>query len=144
VLAAALLLALNELLFYFGPYRQAHTFADRNTEIAHGVADYLNTLDSAATTAYFYGPPSMYIDFPTIPFLAASYQANVNLFNVMMGEETAVSPSPTTETLTFVVLPERVSELVDLQNRYANGEQITIPGFHANPLFYVYEVDLLP
>lgn len=140
LLVVAALIALSEILFYFGPYRQGHTFADRNTEIAHGVADYLNTLDGATTTAYFYGPPHMYISFPTIPFLTDRFTANENLFDILPEGETAVIPEPNNPSLTFIFLPERAQELEAVQTGYPNGEQKTISGFHANPLFYTYEV----
>ena len=140
LLIMAALIALNEILFYFGPYRQSHSFADRNTEIAYEVADYLNTLEGDSTTAYFHGAPNMYINFPTIPYLAHEFMANKNLFDVADGEETAVMPSPATPSLTFIFLPERADELEAIQAEYPGGEEQTIPGFHTNPLFYTYEV----
>ena len=140
LLVIAAVIALNEMLFYFGAYRQTHTFADRNTEIAHGVADYLNTLDGDTTTAFFYGPPNMYINFPTIPFLAQEFSANQNLFDVPPEGETAVLPDPTSPTITFIFLPERAHEIAATQAEFPGGKQQTISGFHANPLFYTYEV----
>ncbi len=114
VLVVAALIALNESFFYFGPYRAAHTFADRNTEIAHEIAVYLNTLDSDTTTAYFFGPPNMYISFPTIPFLAPSFTANENLFDVVGGVEKAVYSPPNTDARTFILLPVRGGEIVSI------------------------------
>jgi hypothetical protein len=140
LLVIAAVIALSEMLFYFGPYRQSHTFADRNTEIAQGVAEYLNTLDSEATTAFFYGPPSMYINFPTIPFLAPDFTANVNLFDVPPEGETAVLSESPRAQLTFIILPERTPELAAIQAEYPGGTQEAISGFHANPLFYTYTV----
>ena len=140
LLVIAAVIALNEMLFYFGPYRQGHTFADRNTEIAQGIAEYLNTLDSEATTAYFYGPPSMYISFPTIPFLAPEFAANENLFDVPPEGETAVLPESSRAHLTFIFLPERAPEMAAVEAEYPGGIQEAVSGFHANPLFYTYAV----
>ncbi|MBE2223500.1 MAG: glycosyltransferase family 39 protein [Anaerolineae bacterium] len=140
LLIIAALIAFSEMLFYFGTYRQAHTFADRNTEIAHGIADYLNTLPADATTAYFYGPPNMYINFPTIPYLAGEFSANINLFDVPPEGETAVFPEVATPTLTFIFLPERAGEIEATQAAYPGGTQHAYAGYHANPLFYTYEV----
>jgi hypothetical protein len=140
LLIIAALIAFNEMIFYFGAYRQGHTFADRNTEIAHEIAEYLNTLPGNETTAYFYGPPSMYISFPTIPYLAQEFRANENLFDVPPGGETAVLPETTNPNLTFIFLPERAQEIEATQAAYPGGEQQTISGFHANPLFFVYHV----
>ena len=140
LLIIAAIIALNEILFYFGPYRQSHTFADRNTEIAFEVAEYLNTLEGDSTTAYFHGAPNMYISFPTIPYLAHEFTANKNLFDVADGEETAVMPTPIMPSLAFIFLPERANELEAIEAEYPGGVQQTVPGFHANPLFYTYEV----
>ena len=140
LLVIAAVIALSEMLFYFGAYRQAHMFADRNTEIAQGVAEYLNTLDSEATTAFFYGPPSMYINFPTIPFLAQEYTANENLFDVPPAGETAVLAESPRVHLTFIFLPERAHEIAAVEAEYPGGKQESISGYHANPLFYTYEV----
>jgi hypothetical protein len=141
LLIIAALIALSEMAFYFGAYRQGHTFADRNTEIAQGVAEYLNTLDGEATTAYFYGPPNMYINFPTIPFLAQDFVANSNLFDVVSAEETAVLPQTDADHLTFIFLPERAGEMEEVRRIFPDGEEETAVGYHANPLFYTYEVE---
>lgn len=134
-----LLLTVRDLTFYFGTYRQANppTFADRNTEVADEVADYLNTLDGD-WTAYFYGPPSMYISFPTIPFLAREFDAGTNLFDV----EAPDSPLPPASTAhhVFIFLPERSGEISSVQAQFPNGNMEFFEGKYANPLFFAYEV----
>ncbi|MBK8987871.1 MAG: methyltransferase domain-containing protein [Chloroflexi bacterium] len=140
LLVVAMLLSLNEMFFYYGRYRQSYSFGDRNTEIAQGMADYLNTLAGADWTAYFYGPPSMYISFPTIPFLATEFQANANLFDVPDAD--AELPAPSGDQLTFIFLPERAAEMEEVGAVYPNGRAYSQPGHHADPLFYVYEVEL--
>ena len=140
LLIVAALISFNEMLYYFGAYRQSHTFADRNTEIAHEIAEYLNTLPGDSTTAYFFGPPNMYISFPTIPYLAQGFSANENLFDVLPEGETAVLPETNNPSFTFIFLPERSSEIEATQAAYPGGQQQTFSGFHANPLFYTYEV----
>ena len=132
----AMLFTLNDVAFYFGRYQAAHTFADRNTEIAHNIANYLNDL-GAGWTAYFYGPPTMYADFPTIPFLAGdTFQPRTNLFDVAEGE---MAPA-TTGNLVFIFLPERLDELASIESVYPDGRLLTFNGYHAAPLFHVYEV----
>ncbi len=139
LLVLATLVSLNEMFFYYGRYRQSYTFGDRNTEIAQGVADYLNSLNGANASAYFYGPPVMYINFPTIPFLVTEFQANQNLFDVA---ESTGSPTPSSQNVSFIFLPERAGEIDAVEEMYPNGRAYSLPGHHANPLFYIYEVEL--
>ena len=138
LVAIATLFALNDVAFYFGRYQAEHTFADRNTEIADNVADYLHQL-GAGWTGYFYGPPTMYADFPTIPFLAgATFQPGTNLVDVAEGD---VAPAPATSgNLVFIFLPERLDEVAPIEVMYPDGRLLTFDGYHANPLFHVYEV----
>lgn len=138
LLVIAVALAGLDLFFYFGRYQNQHTFGDRNTEIADDMSDYLNTL-SGDWTAYFYGPPSMYVGFPTIPFLAQDFHENVNLFDVP--PQTAVLPPTAATKRTFIFLPERLDDMGAVQNQFPDGELQTVSGFHADPLFYIYEVE---
>jgi hypothetical protein len=138
LLIVAIFFTVGDIIFYFGRYQNEHTFADRNTEIAHEMADYLNSLDGQ-WSAYFYGPPSMFISFPTIPFLASDFQGGINLFDV--NEPNASLPSAPTPDLTFIFLPERINELATVRALHPNGRERTFAGFHADPLFYVYEVE---
>jgi len=144
LLIVAMLLSLNEMFFYYGRYRLSYSFGDRNTEVAQGMADYLNTLDGQASTAYFYGPPNMYVSFPTIPFLVTAFRENQNLFDVpaVEAESDFDLPTPTGSDLFFIFLPERAGEIEAVKAMYPNGRAYSHPGHHANPLFYVYEVEL--
>lgn len=130
-------IALYDIGFYFGTYRYEHRFGDRNTEIADGVAKYLNRLDGQ-WIAHFYGPPGMYVDFPTIPFLAQDFKEDVNLFNVP--EAGFVSSNPQMSDQSFIFLPERYDEIEQLRDNYPTGTELSFPGYYADPLFYVYEV----
>jgi hypothetical protein len=138
LLAAAMLFTLLDISFYFGTYRQQHIFADRNTEIANNLAGYLNDLDQE-WTAYFYGPPSMYVGFPNIPFLVQDFTEGYNLFDVSAPPEDELALAPTANR-TFIFLPERSNELEKVRGMFPNGRLQTIAGFHADPLFFVYEV----
>ena len=83
-------------------------------------------------------PPSMYVSFPTIPFLAPEFENGRNLFDI---NEPGFAPPPTgAANQTYIFLPERFGEFQALQEQFPNGTLQTIPGFHANPLFYAYEV----
>jgi 4-amino-4-deoxy-L-arabinose transferase-like glycosyltransferase len=137
LMAVAMLIALLDINFYFVTYRQQHSFADRNTEIADNLAAYLNTLETE-WDAYFFGAPNMYVDFPTITFLVTNFQKNVNLFDVEGFNSANIQA--TTKNKTFVFLPEHSAEIGEVQTQYPDGRLITFPGFHADPLFFAYEV----
>ena len=132
----AVLLVVGDVAFYYGRYRVDHQFADRNTEVAHRMADYLNGQEAVRTT-YFLGPPSMFTDFPTIPLLSQQHVRGVNLFDVPIEEPTV---SADAAELSFVILPERQQEIDGLQAQFPGGELSSVEGYFASPLFYIYEV----
>jgi SAM-dependent methyltransferase/4-amino-4-deoxy-L-arabinose transferase-like glycosyltransferase len=133
----SLLIAVADLSFYFGDYRTGYRFGDRNTEIAGGIAAYLQTLSAEETAVYFHGPPVMYVTFPTIPFLVPDFQAGLNLFDV---EGPAAPIAVAAENLVFIYVPERSDELERTQMAYPGGEIIRFSGNLADPLFYAYAV----
>ncbi|GAB4144000.1 MAG: hypothetical protein Fur0021_00180 [Candidatus Promineifilaceae bacterium] len=138
VAALALLFAVSDVSFYFGQYRAENRFGDRNSEIAARMSEYLNTLEGDNWTAYFHGPPAMYMEFPTITFLATAFRPNVNLFDVVEPGVPAVLP--TAQNLVFLFLPERSLEVQAVETAFPGGELTTFEGVYANPLFYAYEV----
>ncbi len=139
IIAAAL--AIYDLDYYFGAYKSEHNFADRNTEIANDMANYLNSL-RGDWSAYFYGPPSMYVGFSSIPFLVQNFQEGDNLFDVESGE--TPTPQADASNLTFIFLPERYTELENTKGLFPGGEERIFAGYYANPLFYIYEIQDRP
>ena len=137
LMAVTILLAGVDLYFYYGRYQSQHTYGDRNTEIADNMSQYLNNL-AGDWTAYFYGPPNMYVSFPTIPFLVQDFQENVNLFDIPT--EVATLPQSSAPNRVFIFLPERFGEATAVQSQFPGGELRTVSGFHADPLFHVYEL----
>ncbi len=130
-------IAIYDTDYYFGSYRDQHRFADRNTEIADVMAHYLNSLEGD-WSAYFYGPPNMYVDFPSITFLASSYQKNLNLFDVEeIGSEL---PAQNSSQQVFIYLPERYDEIDYAKSNFPAGEEKQFDGYYAQPLLHVYEV----
>lgn len=130
--------ALYEVGFYFGAYRSEHNYGDRNTEIADGVAQYLSSLDGD-WVAQFYGPPAMYVSFPTIPFLAGErFEEKVNLFDVPEGSIPLHDDVASNKS--FIFIPERYGEIEQLRAIYPSGQERMISGYYADPLFYVFEV----
>ena len=144
-LRAALLAALAiavvapETAFYFRDYQQSHQFADRNTEIAHRLGEYL-ALQSTSTTVYFYGAPVVYTSFPTLQYLAPDFIPDDNFIEVL--PEQATTPHLThTGSRHYIVLPEREAELQAIQTAYPNGRIQPMNGQHATPLFTIYVID---
>jgi hypothetical protein len=138
VLVLMLLFVAGGLFFYFGEYRLSHRFGDRNSEVAYEMGRYLDSLQGD-WQAYFYGPPAMYVTFPTILYLAPEFQAGVNLFDVTENL-TALPDPPSGANLVFVYLPERSAEVNETSERFPQGDFLTFDGILANPLFYAYEV----
>ncbi|MCA9933691.1 MAG: glycosyltransferase family 39 protein, partial [Anaerolineales bacterium] len=137
-LVIAALLAVGDGVYYYGRFPAENQFADRNTEVANDIANYLNTL-GADWTAYFYGPPQMYVDFPNITFLAQDFHKNENLFDVSPAPDDALPPVSSARQV-FVFLPERANEMTAVQSLYPGGEVRVFDGRYANPLFYSYEI----
>ncbi len=139
IIAAAI--AIYDLSYYFGPYKTQHHFADRNTEVANDMANYLNALDGD-WSAYFFGPPSMYVGFSSIPFLVQNFEEDNNLFDVP--ESGMEIPLVESQNLTFIYLPERYAELEKTKAAYPDGQEQAFEGYYANPLFYIYEIQQGP
>ncbi len=137
LLALVLLFSLSDIFFYYGRFPTHNQFADTNTEVAYEMAQYLNDLDGE-WTAYLYGPPVLYIDFPTLPYLLTHFQAGANLFNVESpGAELA--PAATANRV-FIFLPQREAELAEVQRDFPGGSRQSINGHYASPLFITYAV----
>ena len=136
LLALVLLFSVNDLLFYYGRFPTNHQFADTNTEVAYELTNYLNSLDGD-WTAYLYGPPILYADFPTLPYLLTNFQAGANLFNVET-PDSQLPPAPTADQI-FIFLPQREAELAAIQTQFPGGKRQQFNGYYASPLFIVYE-----
>lgn len=134
-IGVALLLAGWDAAFYFGRYQAEHRFGDRNTEIAYVLSNYLNELGDD-WTAYFYGPPSMYVGFSTITYLATDFTAQANLFDVI---DAADLPRAPTANVVHIFLPERAAEMPAVAAAHPGGLELSFSGNFADPLFLAYE-----
>ncbi len=137
LLALVVLFALSDLLFYYGRFPNDNRFADQNTEVAYEMAHYLNNLEGQ-WTAYLYGPPILYIDFPTLPYLLTDFHAGANLFNVETAQA-ELAPAPTANRV-FLFLPQREAELAEVQRQFPGGSRQFVNGQYAAPLFIAYTV----
>ena len=136
----AVLMTAGDIVYYFGTYRQQPgRFGDRNTEVAFEMGNYLRSLEGE-WTAYFHGPPTMFVDFPTISFLATEFEPRRNLYNVFDPEEPLPAPQQPSDNFVFIYVQERSQELPQTAERFPGGQQRAFAGVFANPLFYAYEV----
>ncbi len=140
IIGLAVVFGARDSWYYFGRYPAENGFADRNTEAAHLMANYLNGFDET-WSAFFFGPPAMYVDFPTITFLAQGFMKGDNLFSIDAPPGDHIPPTITPNAV-FIFLPERWQEATTLQNTYQGGQIHSFAGVYANPLFYSYEVPL--
>jgi 4-amino-4-deoxy-L-arabinose transferase-like glycosyltransferase len=133
----AILLSLLDLGFYFGPYRAENRFGDRNTEIAFEMSEYLNSLEGE-WTVYFYGAPSMFSSFPTFAYLIEEWQTGVNMVDI---PEDAPLPRVTGDgNYLHIFVPERASELSEVQQNIPGGTVSFFDGHFAAPLFFSYSI----
>ncbi|MEM7799696.1 MAG: methyltransferase domain-containing protein [Chloroflexota bacterium] len=146
MLIIPLLLISADLLFYFGVYRSAEPppFGDRNTEIAHRVADYLNTLDSSSNhVVYFHAEPAMYASFPTLPFLAPQFENGIDLIDVPLLNGNPHPFAGNSGPLTVILLPERANDRESVEAAFPGITlQSEVSGEFQNPLFYIYELNI--
>ncbi|MGB3714127.1 MAG: glycosyltransferase family 39 protein [Candidatus Promineifilaceae bacterium] len=137
VLSIAVLIAMSDLFFYFGDYRDQTRYGDRNTEVASEVSVYLDSLEGQ-WLVYFYGAPSMYSSFPTFAYLVEDFGTDIHIIDVE--EPGSVPPAMPGTNVVYVFLPERLEELEQVQELFQNGELKVLSGYHANPLSYIYQI----
>ncbi len=138
VLAMVLFIVISNIFFYFGEYRNRSVYGDRNTEVASEVSHYLNDLEGQ-WLVYFYGAPSMFSSFPTFAYLIEGFGEELRMVDVE--EPGSIPPAMPGTNVAYIFLPERFTELKQVQNQYQDGELKILSGYHANPLSYIYQVE---
>jgi len=102
--------------YYFQTYTPLGIYGGHNTQVAQGIARHLQTLASPVA-CYMAGAPRMYYGFATIPYLNPAVEG-VDLLEPL--KEAAQVPE-TAGPAVFVLLPERLTELDVIQERYPEG-----------------------
>lgn len=133
--AAALLISVASVRFYFGPYQSSWVYGGFNAEVATRLGYYLRDL-GPEYKEYFFGAPRMWADFGSTPFIAKG----VDIYDVkepFAGEALDfVDPS---KKPVFVFLPERIGELEQVRALAPGGtveEVRRIPGDWDEPLLF--------
>jgi 4-amino-4-deoxy-L-arabinose transferase-like glycosyltransferase len=127
-----LLLAQNAM-YYFGPYRTGHYFADANSEMAEAVGMELQSLGPRYHLLMM-GQPRVYSGFPTISFLAP----HNTLADVDPAQVDAVDLTGLRPTL-LVATPDNLSAIRSLAQRYPGGKWQEVPRqTEQETLYYAY------
>ena len=125
----------GDLNFYFRVYSPLGEFGDLNTEVATRVAEYLNEREPGIHV-YFAGAPRMgYATHKTIPFLVPG-DTGEDLLAPLTAPPAFSLSGPTT----FIVLPERSTDLDYIRQRFPNGSLEVVNSRGGVPLFYGYDV----
>jgi len=135
-LAVILLFSYRSATFYFNDYTPSHAFAGLNTEVADRMGRYLRVL-GPDYQCYFFGPPRMYYNFATIPFLAQE-TVGMDVAEPVTDRLDFVEPN---RRAVFVFLPERQAELDVVRRFYPTGRLREFWSQQGYPLFVAYEAD---
>lgn len=146
-LPAALLISLlmvgGDIFYYFTTYREAPSFADQNTETAHEIAEFLNSLAASSgneqlPNIFLHGAPFVYANFPNIDFLAPQFSEAGRIQNVEnLDSLDGITVAPDS---IFIILNERIDELNTVENRYPGGETFMRAGQYKETLYVVYRL----
>jgi hypothetical protein len=131
--------AVSSINFYFLDYSERRTegYGGPNTEVATEMALYLKRI-GVDHHVFFFGPPRMYMGFPTIPFIARGVQGT----DVLKPLESASQIESLATRNVFVFLPERRGELDVVRQRLPSGETTEVRSKEKGQLLFVaYRVD---
>ena len=132
--AAALLICVASLQYYFGPYQASWVYGGINAEVATSLGYYLRDL-GPEYKEYFFGAPRMWADFGSTPFIAKG----TGIYDVqqpLAGSLDFVDPA---KKSVFVFLPERISELEAVRQLAPGGtveEVRRVPGDWDRPVLF--------
>ncbi|MHB1355159.1 MAG: ArnT family glycosyltransferase [Anaerolineae bacterium] len=121
--------------FYFNRYTPSSEYGGLNTAVADSMGRYLRSL-GPGHCCLFFGPPRMYYNFATIPFLAQGVvgvnapEQPSNDLSWIAGEGKPV----------FAFLPERLGELDQVKELYPQGTLREFKNNRGDALFFAYEV----
>ena len=101
------ILAVSSIHFYFVEYTPARRYGSENGETATMMGYYLRDLDEG-TQIYLFGPPRIYYQFGTMPFLAPHVEGR-DIVEPISGPLDYGDDLPA--KVVFLFLPERIGEL---------------------------------
>jgi len=110
-------LAVSSIYFYFVEYTPTRRYGSENGETATMMGYYLHDLDEG-TRAYLFGPPRIYYQFGTMPFLAPQVEGR-DVVEPLNGPPDYGDDLPA--KIVFLFLPERGGELSWVQQALPGG-----------------------
>jgi hypothetical protein len=130
VLAIAII---GDISFYFGSYSSSQRFGDTNTEVAQGVADYLNSIEGTPAV-YFLGLPRMgYYTHSSIQYLVP-HVSGEDISEPLQEPPNVVADG----MVVYIFLPERIDELAFVRSAFPDGDEREFIGRDNEPLFIIY------
>jgi 4-amino-4-deoxy-L-arabinose transferase-like glycosyltransferase len=128
-------LAVSSVRFYFVEYTPTRRYGSENGETATMMGYYLRDLDEE-TKAYLFGPPRIYYQFGTMPFLAPQVEGQ-NVVEPLSGPpDLELSDAGTL----FLFLPERLGEMDWVKQAFPAGRVREFHDAGGKPRFTVYQV----
>ncbi len=124
----------GDVNFYFGDFSANKRFGGLNTETAQALATLLNERESGPEV-FFLGGRMGYYTHSSIQYLAPDAIGH-DIFDSLTLEPDWAITRPTL----FVSLPERASELQQVQDRFPGGTWFEVDG-HFGQLFVAYEIE---
>jgi hypothetical protein len=118
--SAVLALGMGSSLWYFGQFTSMRLYGSLNGMIATDIAHYMHEQLGSDWRVYFFGPPEMYVNFGSIPFLAPEVEG------IDVVEPLTQPPPPdlvsSDKDTAFIFLEDRLSELDLLRQTFPDGE----------------------
>jgi 4-amino-4-deoxy-L-arabinose transferase-like glycosyltransferase len=137
VISVALLLAIDELDFYFNTYTQKTVVegSHNNTTIAQHLANYLKE-KPADLQVIFFGAPSMgYYSVPSLQYLVPDIKG----IDATLPWESFDKSTITGTDLVFIFLPGNENELDTIKRDYPGGKTYREMASDGKPLYWYYE-----
>jgi hypothetical protein len=130
------LIGIDELNFYFFNYTPNSELGGFNTLVAQRLADYLeNKKDN--WDVLFYGSPNMgYSSIPSLPYRLP----DVTGLDMVAPWGSPENPSPQSQNLVFVFLPNHEQDLQQVRTSLPGGKLVEEYGHNHQLLFWLYEL----
>jgi hypothetical protein len=131
--ALVMVIALENVFFYFGEYRSHYYFEDSSGEFAMEAGQHLNQLGPYFALRVL-GAPRVFAEFPTLSYLAPDHDiANLK------ADELETFTLPVDQGVLFAAIPENVSVLDVIEDRYPGGTRESVIRKSKNEvLYYAY------
>ena len=143
-LAASVLAAsFASVHWYFVEFTPLRLYGTFNGVVANDMARFMHDRLGSEWRVYFFGPPRLYIDFGSIPYLAPDVEG-VDILELLTAplDPGVVQPD---KNAAFIFLPERLGELEWVRKTFPNGVLEEIPSsWNGGPIlpFIVYRVQV--